>query len=112
MTVEEAIKHANSIALSCGNPECARQHLALIDWLGELVRLRNENAELRARVEAAEEVIAATDALEALIEEIKKKTSHMSENVLQAWFARWIERKKEAEQRVVEARAKLEALKC
>lgn len=49
LSLDEAIKHCEDKAqeLSCkvGCEECAREHLQLRDWLSELKRLRQQDAD-------------------------------------------------------------------
>ncbi len=40
MTLDDAIKHANDVANSCDNKECAYEHYQLARWLEELKMYR------------------------------------------------------------------------
>lgn len=44
MTIEEAIKHCEDVALSCkdNNSSCALEHIQLAEWLKELKYYRNK----------------------------------------------------------------------
>lgn len=43
MELEEAIEHAKQKAVELGDCECAKEHLQLVEWLEELLRLREKN---------------------------------------------------------------------
>ena len=42
MTIDEAIKHAEEVARTCDDSQCAKDHAQLADWLRELRRARME----------------------------------------------------------------------
>ena len=45
MTLQEAINHANEVAETCDNKECANEHKQLADWLTELSEFKRKQAE-------------------------------------------------------------------
>lgn len=51
MTLEEAIAHHEWAAENCDG-EVRDEHLQMVSWLEELVRLKRENAKLRELVKA------------------------------------------------------------
>ena len=42
MTIDEAIGHAEEVARTCDDSQCAKDHVQLADWLRELRRARME----------------------------------------------------------------------
>jgi len=45
MNLQEAINHANEVAETCDNKECANEHKQLADWLTELSEFKRKQAE-------------------------------------------------------------------
>lgn len=55
MKIEAAINHAEEVASRMCD-ECGKQHRQLASWLKELVRVRAENAKLKAALEPVLEI--------------------------------------------------------
>ena len=47
MTLNEAIEHAEEVAHTCDDSQCAADHIQLAEWLRELKRLKVQNKWLR-----------------------------------------------------------------